>query len=406
MYDYNTVLVVQREPLTKIFDIDADGDGSISKPEYILFMLREMRDCNSPMINILGEQFEAMDTDGSGTLEPVDFPDDLECEITTTLVNQNITHVKWVVVPKDPSHEDTARKAEEEEEKQEEETQEAEEEEKEEVPLAKRVSLKPALSAKNQLKQDAEVRKIRSECEERIREMRSQYEEKIYDARASQYQVELENAKREYQRRLDALGGTIEKMQQDSDSKLKEKNAGIPSAQEKHFFEKLDEMEKLRGDYNEKLGHLERRVSVAPMSDGIAESPSEISHENHVEEKAELHEAHFESQRRLVAHQEEFRQRSDDQRTELNRDLGVARLDIERLEHALQQATMVAQQIENPAANEMNKASEKLIVVERKIASLEKELNRALQFMDADAEEFEVFVVDDPTAVLPEECGE
>jgi hypothetical protein len=344
---------------------------------------------------MLSLQFDAMDTDGSKTLEISDFPDNLECEITTTLVSQSITKVKWVVVPKDSAQGESERAIP----VTEEEPEEAEAEagaETEDVPLAECV-----LSGEYQVKLDIEVLKVRSECDERISEIKSQYEEKLEAARTSHYQVSLENAALEYQSRLD---DTIEKMQQDYDSKL-EKVAGNNN-NNGDYGEKLETaMESLRSDYDKKLDHLERRVSVAPgKSEALV--PAGISHEEHGKEKTALQDGHLEAQRSLVAHQEAYRQKSDAWREELQRDLETARLDITRLEHELSKATTKATKLEKSSARELNAVSGKLAPAERKVASLQKELKKALRLMDADAEEFEIFVVDDPTGALPEECGE
>jgi hypothetical protein len=43
IHEFDTIIVVQREPLGKMFEIDkqsyADGNGSVSMAEYVLFML-------------------------------------------------------------------------------------------------------------------------------------------------------------------------------------------------------------------------------------------------------------------------------------------------------------------------------------------------------------------------------
>jgi hypothetical protein len=53
-----TVKVIEREPVSNILAMDENGDGEISKMEYIIFMLRELREVDPHMIDILATQFE------------------------------------------------------------------------------------------------------------------------------------------------------------------------------------------------------------------------------------------------------------------------------------------------------------------------------------------------------------
>jgi hypothetical protein len=95
-----TAYVIKREPMTKIFSLDADGDGAISEAEYVLFMLHEMREIDDNLVGVLKQQFKAMDADGSGALTAEDFPDSLEVETTTVVYKKQIERVNWKVVPK------------------------------------------------------------------------------------------------------------------------------------------------------------------------------------------------------------------------------------------------------------------------------------------------------------------
>jgi hypothetical protein len=100
----NTVRCVKIAPMTKIFDLDLDGDGKVSMSEYVLFMLTETKDVDIKVIEGLKEQFRAMDSDKSGELTKSDFPKSLEVQTTTTVFyGTEVASVEWKVVPKDPS---------------------------------------------------------------------------------------------------------------------------------------------------------------------------------------------------------------------------------------------------------------------------------------------------------------
>jgi hypothetical protein len=49
--------------------------------------------------------------------------------------------------------------------------------------------------------------------------------------------------------------------------------------------------------------------------------------------------------------------------------------------------------------------ADKLEPLQRKAGKLEKRLERALRVLDKHAQRYEIYVVDDPTGTLPEECG-
>jgi hypothetical protein len=104
-----TAYVTKREPMTKIFSsnsqhTNSDGDGEISKAEYVLFMLQEMREIDDTLVGVLESQFNELDVDGSGALTAEDFPDSLEVETTTVVYKKQIERVDWKVVPKRDYH--------------------------------------------------------------------------------------------------------------------------------------------------------------------------------------------------------------------------------------------------------------------------------------------------------------
>jgi potassium channel subfamily K len=396
MHEFDTIQVVRREPLTNMFKSDADGDGCITRAEYVLFMLQEMRECSASTVKALRRQFESMDSDGSGTLEASDFPDTVEVEITTTLVSSNITKVKWVVVPKDSIHGDSERHIEPEAGENRKEGGGGEGAQGEEaqggegnVPMAERITGKP-LPKEYQIKLDGEVLKVRGEYEERIVGIRRDYEAKLEAARSSQYETNLENATREYQNRLDA---SIAKMQTEYDSKL-EKIAG-GNGNGRDYAEQLAvAMKDLRTDYDQKLRHLERRVSVAPVAVHKQESSSgSLEH-------------HLAAQQALVTQQEQYRQHADAWREELHQQLSASKEEIARLERALGEATKSATKVQREAAKQSDQETSKSVQAEAKIRTLQKELDSALVLLDTIADAFDVYVVDDPTGALPEECGE
>jgi hypothetical protein len=77
-----------------------------AKMEYVVFMLRELREVDPKIIDCLIHQFEVMEADGNGdhvlTLE--DFPTDVEVKRTTTVVDRVISSVKLEVVPMHDVH--------------------------------------------------------------------------------------------------------------------------------------------------------------------------------------------------------------------------------------------------------------------------------------------------------------
>jgi potassium channel subfamily K len=97
----NLVHVVKRVHIDKIFELDTDGDGVVSKAEYVLCMLRETREVDEELLQGYESQFKALDTDGSGHLSAEDFPDELEIETTSVVLNKKkIESVIWKVVLK------------------------------------------------------------------------------------------------------------------------------------------------------------------------------------------------------------------------------------------------------------------------------------------------------------------
>ena len=95
-----TTHAVKLEPLTKIFSLDADGDGQVSESEYVLFMLAETREVDMAVIAGLKEQFRALDHDKSGGLSREDFPSVLEVQTTSVVYENTIQSVAWKVIPK------------------------------------------------------------------------------------------------------------------------------------------------------------------------------------------------------------------------------------------------------------------------------------------------------------------
>jgi hypothetical protein len=104
------VHVVKRVPVDKIFELDIDGDGVVSKAEYVLWMLRETREVDEELLKGYESQFKALDTDGSGSrgsgcLSVEDFPDKLENETTSVVLNKKkIESAIWNFVLKKPPY--------------------------------------------------------------------------------------------------------------------------------------------------------------------------------------------------------------------------------------------------------------------------------------------------------------
>jgi hypothetical protein len=79
-------------------DMDTDGDGHISQVEYVLFNLIARRDIDIGKVEALKAQFNAMDTDGGGTLTVCDFPTTVCIKRTTTVTGGAIVGVELDVV--------------------------------------------------------------------------------------------------------------------------------------------------------------------------------------------------------------------------------------------------------------------------------------------------------------------
>ena len=92
---FHTVHVIKTEPMTKIFSLDTNGDGEISQSEYVLYMLEEMREVDANLVDMLKSQFDALDSDHSGSLTEGDFPDTLEVQIKTVIYKKHIQSVNW-----------------------------------------------------------------------------------------------------------------------------------------------------------------------------------------------------------------------------------------------------------------------------------------------------------------------
>jgi len=52
--------------------MDADGDGKVSKLEYLEYMLVAMRLVDEPTLKLIHEQFQSLDVDDSGSLNKRD----------------------------------------------------------------------------------------------------------------------------------------------------------------------------------------------------------------------------------------------------------------------------------------------------------------------------------------------
>jgi hypothetical protein len=84
-----------------MMEMDTDGNGNISKEEYIIYMLTSMQQVDVELLSSLGAQFDLMDTDSSRTLELSDFPPGLALEKTSTYYQGMIQSGHLEVVPTD-----------------------------------------------------------------------------------------------------------------------------------------------------------------------------------------------------------------------------------------------------------------------------------------------------------------
>jgi hypothetical protein len=77
--------------------------------EYIVSMLRELREVDHHTIQLLARQFEALEGEGNGdgVLTPDDFPDSVELKRTILVVDREIASVRLEVVPRDTAKDDT-----------------------------------------------------------------------------------------------------------------------------------------------------------------------------------------------------------------------------------------------------------------------------------------------------------
>jgi hypothetical protein len=92
---------IGKVPLASIMEMDTDGNGNISKEEYIIYMLTSMQEVDVELLSSLGAQFDLMDTDTSRTLELSDFPPGLALEKTTTYYQGMVQSGRLEVVPTD-----------------------------------------------------------------------------------------------------------------------------------------------------------------------------------------------------------------------------------------------------------------------------------------------------------------
>jgi hypothetical protein len=96
--NWNTVKVIQRSSFEEIFQMDEDGDGTVSKEEYCLFMLEQLGEVDPTVLVSLKKQFDALDADKSGKLERSDFPPTREIKKTLCVYNNEVESVEWEVV--------------------------------------------------------------------------------------------------------------------------------------------------------------------------------------------------------------------------------------------------------------------------------------------------------------------
>jgi hypothetical protein len=96
--DVSSVQVIQYKPMTSILEMDADGDGTISETEYVLFSLLARKDVDKEIVEGLRSQFRAMDADGGGHLTLSDFPTSVCLKRTVTVTNGEMNGLQLEVV--------------------------------------------------------------------------------------------------------------------------------------------------------------------------------------------------------------------------------------------------------------------------------------------------------------------